>query len=92
MVDNLPRLRISESLMKVFLWVLKEAGLTGVPSLNHLRAVQKHLRESCSIPSINSTSIRGNHFTVNDPVALVAKVCTMNPSVWSSQLIHCSTG
>ena len=84
MIDNLPRLRISDSLMKVILWVLKEAGVQNVPSISRLRKVQQTLRQQLNIASIDCVSVQGNHFTINDPVALVAKVC-----IGSS--VHCLT-
>ncbi|KAH9915819.1 uncharacterized protein B0H18DRAFT_939590 [Fomitopsis serialis] len=70
MIDNLPRLRISSSLMRVLLWVLKEMGVRHVPSLDRLRKVQKDLRQSSGVESIDCVSVRGNRFTLNDPVAL----------------------
>ncbi|KAH9920949.1 uncharacterized protein B0H18DRAFT_956856 [Fomitopsis serialis] len=73
LIDNLPRLRISSSLMRVLLWVLKEMGVRDVPSLDRLRKVQKWLRGSSGVASLDCVSVRGNRFTINDPVELVAK-------------------
>ncbi|KAF8136030.1 hypothetical protein K438DRAFT_1911592 [Mycena galopus ATCC 62051] len=72
-LDNLPRLRISSSLMRVFLWILKEAGCKNVPSFDHLRRVQKELRGQCAIPSIPCKSPQGNVFFMNDPRAIIAQ-------------------
>ncbi|KAJ7479923.1 hypothetical protein FB451DRAFT_1172006 [Mycena latifolia] len=72
-LDNLPRLRISSSLMRVFLWILKEAGCKDVPSFDGLRRVQKKIRSDSGIPSIPCKSPLGNIFFMNDPRAIVAQ-------------------
>ncbi len=73
-LDNLPRMRISDSLMKVFLWILSESGAQNVPSLYHLRRVQASLRKSGGIPTTQYKSPKGNIYSINDPRTLVAMV------------------
>ncbi|KAJ7692327.1 hypothetical protein B0H16DRAFT_1851861 [Mycena metata] len=84
-LDNLPRLRISSSLMRVFLWVLKESGCKNVPSFDALRRVQKEIRSEIGIPSIPCKSPFGNVFFMNDPRAIVAQDWA-NPT--TRKLIH----
>ncbi|KAJ7159995.1 hypothetical protein C8R43DRAFT_1177588 [Mycena crocata] len=85
MLDNLPRLRISSSLMRVFLWILKEAGCKDVPAFDSLRRVQKKIRSEIGIPSIPCLSPLGNVFFMNDPRAIVAQDWA-NPT--TRKLIH----
>jgi hypothetical protein len=71
-LDNLPRLRISNLLMKVFLWILQEGGANDVPSFGHLRKVPKKLRSQCGMPTIPCKSVQGNIFYQEFHVHLIS--------------------
>ena len=73
-IDNLPRLRLSDSMMKVFLWVLRESGARDVPSFDALRKLQKKLRSQSGIPSNVHQSVQENIFYINDPRSLISHV------------------
>jgi hypothetical protein len=72
--DNLPRLPISESLMRTFIWILRECGAKDVLSLDALRKTQKNLRSCSGVPTIPCTSLQGNNFCLNDPKAIIQMV------------------
>ncbi|KAG6913726.1 hypothetical protein DXG01_004700, partial [Tephrocybe rancida] len=72
-IDNLPRLWIPGSLMRVFLWLLRELGVPQVPSYDHLRKEQSKLHsDKGGVPTIHWRSPKGNAFSFNDPRVLVA--------------------
>lgn len=73
-LDSMPQLRVSDSLMKVFLWVLKESGAQNVPSFGQLRDVQAKLRQTSGVPSKLYKSAHGNLFYMNDIRKIVANV------------------
>ena len=73
-LDNLPRMRVSNAQMKVFLWILSEVGARDVPSFYHLRQVQASIRKAAGIPTIKHQSPKGNIYFTNDPRTLVAMV------------------
>ncbi|KAF7310233.1 hypothetical protein MIND_00397000 [Mycena indigotica] len=70
-LDNLPRLRVSNSLMRVFLWLLRQSGAPNVPSFDGFRQMQKRIRAEAGIPSVPCLSPLGNVFFMNSPRAII---------------------
>ncbi|THU93255.1 hypothetical protein K435DRAFT_670511, partial [Dendrothele bispora CBS 962.96] len=81
-LDNLPRLRISDTMMKLFIWALKECGVNDTPSFYALRKVQKNLCKKQGIPSMECKSGQGKIFFVND-IREIIKHDWANPLVRS---------
>ncbi|KAF8804944.1 hypothetical protein BYT27DRAFT_7047775, partial [Phlegmacium glaucopus] len=61
-LDNLPRMRLSSSQLKMVLWVMRECGAKDVPSFKAFRSMQKHVRDLCGMTIRSSTSDLGNLF------------------------------
>ncbi|KAF9780464.1 hypothetical protein BJ322DRAFT_1128850 [Thelephora terrestris] len=72
-LDSFPRLRISDALMKIFLWVLGQSGVRDVPSLKELRKMQESLRAESGVPTEQFRSPQGNIFFQNDIRDIIAK-------------------
>ncbi|KAJ6456980.1 hypothetical protein C8R45DRAFT_1064760 [Mycena sanguinolenta] len=72
-LDNLPRLRLSSSQLKMILWIMDACGAKDVPSFNAFRAMQKHIRKMTGVRSEPHKSDLGNLFYVNDIRDLIAK-------------------
>ncbi|KAE9385751.1 hypothetical protein BT96DRAFT_1006762 [Gymnopus androsaceus JB14] len=72
-LDNLPRLRLSSSHMKMILWVMRNSNPKEVPSYKALREEQAQLRELCGIPSIQYKSQQGDIYYLNDVTDMLKK-------------------
>ncbi|KAJ6623746.1 hypothetical protein B0H10DRAFT_1731509, partial [Mycena sp. CBHHK59/15] len=61
-LDNLPRLWLSSSQIKMVLWIMRECGAWDVPSFKVLRVTQKCIRDTCGIKMELHKSDLGNVF------------------------------
>jgi len=73
-LDSMPRLRVLDSLMRVFLWILKECGAPDMPSFKKLRDTQAKLHDETGVTSTLYKSPHGNLFYMNDIQKIVANV------------------
>ena len=67
LLDNLPRLRLSDEHLKMIIWVMKEAGTPEVPSFAALRAKQTELTKTLHIQTKRHVSPMGTVFYANGP-------------------------
>ncbi|KAJ7261648.1 hypothetical protein C8J57DRAFT_1450891 [Mycena rebaudengoi] len=72
-LDNLSRLRLSSSQLRMILWIMQECGAKDVPSFNAFRSMQAHIRKMTGVRSEPHKSDLGNLFYVNDVRDLIAK-------------------
>jgi hypothetical protein len=73
-IDNLPRHRISDFMMKLFIWILKEAGASDVPSFDQLRKMQNRMSKQGQVNAMEFKSAKGHIFHMLDPRLIVANV------------------
>lgn len=78
LLDNLPRLRLSDDHMKTIMWVMRECGTPDVPSFSALRRLQAKLTKDVNIMPVHHTSSLGNQFYMNHPINLLALVSQGN--------------
>lgn len=77
LLDNLPRMRLSDDQMKTVLFVMDQCGTPDVPSFYALRKKQATLASSTvNLKPRQHTSSLGNRFYMNHPVDLLALVCS----------------
>ncbi|KAI0048710.1 hypothetical protein FA95DRAFT_1678178 [Auriscalpium vulgare] len=72
LLDNLPRLRLSDDHLKTFIWVMRECGTPNVPSFSALRAKQAELLRAVDIRTCSHVSAMENRFYMNPPSTLLA--------------------
>ena len=75
LLDNMPRNRLSEALMKFIIWMLKELGVRDVPSYYAFRKAQQAMRAGYGLATHEFTSVFGNRFHQNDIAEIIAMVC-----------------
>ncbi|KAJ3786078.1 hypothetical protein GGU10DRAFT_420697 [Lentinula aff. detonsa] len=81
MLDNLPRLRLSDDHLKAIIWVMRECGTPNVPFFSELRRTQKRLASELNLCPEHHVSSLGNHFFMTHPSKLFA-MDWANPLVW----------
>lgn len=74
LLDNMPRLRLSDDHMKFIMWIMVELGVPNVPSLKALRKMQDTLDKNINVPTNQHLSMAGNVFYMNSCIDLCALV------------------
>ncbi|KAI1786130.1 hypothetical protein LXA43DRAFT_1065353 [Ganoderma leucocontextum] len=72
-IDNILRTPISDSLLKLFIFVMHESGVKGIPSFSGFRQLQAKLRKTCGVLTIPCTSPQGHRFFIVDPRVVLGK-------------------
>lgn len=88
-LDHLLRIPISDALMRMFLYVLRECGVRGVLSFDGFRKMQADVREKCSGRTMPCRSERGNMFWMVDPRKVIAQVLLFLLFLFTGRLMIC---
>lgn len=75
LLDNLPRLRLSDDHLKAIMWVMGECGTLNVPSFSALRKLQARMTCETGLKPEEHMSALGNRFCMNHPNKLFSLVC-----------------
>ncbi|KAJ6600531.1 hypothetical protein DFH09DRAFT_1257967 [Mycena vulgaris] len=84
LLDNLPRLRLSDDHLKSIIWVMRECKTPNVPSFSALRKKQAGMTRDTDIKTQHHTSSLGNHFYMNHPGKLLALVSGPISEFWQA--------
>ena len=79
-LDHIPRVRISDRMLRLIMWLLKKCDVYGVPSFNELRACQQRLQGKHGITTSAFSKEGKKDLHVNDPRDIVGKDWS-NPSI-----------
>ena len=88
MLDNLPRLRLSDDHLRTIIWVMKECGTPCVPTFGHLRKVQEALKTEFRLDPEHHISSTGSHFYMNHSVKLFGLVSILLGACRNWTLTH----
>lgn len=80
LLDSLPRLRLSDDQLKMFLWVMKMCKTPDVPAFSALRRVQQELCHDIGVQPSRYVSSLGNEFYANSPVKTL-RLVSMDRSI-----------
>ncbi|TDL14234.1 hypothetical protein BD410DRAFT_809899 [Rickenella mellea] len=75
LIDNLPRLRLSDDHLRLIIWAMKECGAQDVPSFYALRKRQEAMTKEAGVKTLEYQSPNGNIFYMND----VAPILVTSP-------------
>lgn len=87
LLDNLPRLWLSDDHMKVIIWAMHECSTPRVPSFSALRQLQSWLGKEADIQPKHHTSCLGNYFFMNHPLDLLSMVSILNMILLSNLIL-----
>ncbi|KAK1233556.1 hypothetical protein PQX77_003285, partial [Marasmius sp. AFHP31] len=72
-LDNIPQAPVSTTLMKLFIWALRELGVPNVLSFHGLQKIQEQLRQAQGVSNLECKSVQGKIFYINDIRKVVAQ-------------------